>query len=71
MEEPGFLEVSLRSTEESKHDLGKIVSKIALKLNTSGGGHRRASGARIRESQLAEFLQMLDEEPLFALCMTL
>jgi RecJ-like exonuclease len=61
-EEPGYLEISLRSSEESKHDLGKIVSRIALKLNTSGGGHPRASGARIREGQLKEFLQMLDEE---------
>ncbi len=30
-EEPGYLEISLRSSEESKHDLGKIVSRIALK----------------------------------------
>lgn len=61
-EEPGFLEVSLRSTDESPHDLGKIVGRIATKLNTSGGGHPHASGARINNSQLEEFLTMLDHE---------
>src|SRR5579875_1793447 len=61
-EEPGFLEVSLRSVEESPHDLGKIVGRIAAKLNTSGGGHPHASGARIKNSHLEEFLSLLDEE---------
>ncbi len=62
VEEPGFYEISLRSTDESKHDLGKIVGKIAAKLNTSGGGHPNASGARIKENQLDEFLALLDGE---------
>ncbi|SRR5579875_239021 len=61
-EEPGYFEVSLRSTEESKHDLGKIVGGIAARLNTSGGGHPHASGARIKKEQLDEFLNALDSE---------
>ncbi|MDG6996632.1 MAG: NTP transferase domain-containing protein [Nitrososphaerota archaeon] len=61
-EEDGFYEISLRSTEESKHDLGKIIGRIAAKLNASGGGHPHASGARIRQAQLDEFLSSLDEE---------
>lgn len=61
-ESEGFYEISLRSTEESPHNLGKIISKIATRLNASGGGHPHASGARIERSQLEEFLSLLDEE---------
>lgn len=61
-EEPGFYEISLRSTEQSKHDLGKIMGRITTTLGTSGGGHPHASGARIRRDQLDEFLNLLDEE---------
>lgn len=60
--EPEYYEISLRSVEESKHDLGKIISKIASRLNASGGGHPHASGARIRKNQLKEFLSLLDSE---------
>ena len=61
-EEDGFYEISLRSTEDSKQDLGKIIGRIAARLSASGGGHPHASGARIRQSQLEEFLSMLDDE---------
>lgn len=61
-EEPGYYEISLRSVEESKHDLGKIVGRISAKLGTSGGGHPNASGSRIKREQLDEFLRLLDEE---------
>ncbi|HKW05160.1 MAG TPA: DHH family phosphoesterase [Nitrososphaerales archaeon] len=61
-EEPGYFEISLRSSDESKQDLGKIVTLIATRLNTSGGGHPHASGIRIKDEQLDEFLQILDEE---------
>jgi single-stranded-DNA-specific exonuclease len=61
-EEPGFYEISLRSIEQSKHDLGKIMGRISQRLGTSGGGHPHASGARIKQSQLDDFLRMLDEE---------
>jgi archaea-specific RecJ-like exonuclease len=60
-EEPGYYEISLRSVDESKHDLGKIIGKITTELNTSGGGHPHASGARVKRSQLEEFLTMLDD----------
>jgi len=61
-EEPGFYEISLRSIEQSKHDLGKIMGRISAKLNTSGGGHPHASGARIKQEQLNVFLELLDGE---------
>jgi single-stranded-DNA-specific exonuclease len=61
-EEPGFYEISLRSIEESRHDLGKIMGRISVKLNASGGGHPHASGARIKRSQLDEFLSLLNTE---------
>ena len=61
-EEPGYYEISLRSIEESKHDLGKILNRISAKLSASGGGHPHASGARIRQDQLEQFLKLLDEE---------
>ncbi len=61
-EEPGYYEISLRSIEQSKHDLGKIMGRVSAMLKTSGGGHPHASGARIRRDQLDTFLKMLDEE---------
>jgi single-stranded DNA-specific DHH superfamily exonuclease len=61
-EQPGFYELSLRSIDESKHDLGKIVRKITETLDASGGGHPHASGARIRQSDLDSFLSMLDQQ---------
>ncbi len=61
-EELGYYEISLRSVDESKHDLGKIVGKIAVELDASGGGHQHASGARIKREQLNKFLDMLDGE---------
>jgi single-stranded DNA-specific DHH superfamily exonuclease len=61
-EEDGWYEISLRSTDDSKHNLGKIMGKITTELGTSRGGHPHASGARIKITQLERFLTMLDEE---------
>src|SRR5579872_4933511 len=61
-EEPGYYEISTRSIEESKHDLGKIIGRVTTKLGGSGGGHPHASGARIRRDQLDEFLRLLSDE---------
>jgi single-stranded-DNA-specific exonuclease len=61
-EEPGFYEISTRSIEESKHDLGKILGRISVRLSGSGGGHPHASGARIKRDQLEEFLELLNAE---------
>jgi oligoribonuclease NrnB/cAMP/cGMP phosphodiesterase (DHH superfamily) len=55
-------EISLRSTEESVHDLGKIITKISSKIGASGGGHFHAAGSRIEKSKLNEFLNLLDQE---------
>jgi len=61
-EEPGYYEISTRSIEESKHDLGKILGRITTNLGTSGGGHPHAAGARIRRDQFQEFIELLDKE---------
>ena len=61
-EEPGFYELSARGSEESRHDLGKILGQISTRFGTSGGGHPHAAGARIKVNQFEEFLTLLDEE---------
>jgi single-stranded DNA-specific DHH superfamily exonuclease len=59
-EEPKYLEVSVRGSEDCKKDLGKIIGKIANELGSPGGGHPRAAGARIREDQFDAFVQLFD-----------
>jgi single-stranded DNA-specific DHH superfamily exonuclease len=59
---PDHFEISLRSTMDSKYDLGKIAGKISIALDASGGGHSHAAGARIRKDQLEEFIQMINKE---------
>ena len=59
---PDHYEISLRSTEASKSDLGKVVSKISNTLEASGGGHVHAAGSRIKREQFEEFVQLLDKE---------
>lgn len=61
-EQDGHYEISLRSVDESTHDLGKIAGKIASKLNSAGGGHPHASGLSIKKSELDVFLEFLDRE---------
>lgn len=55
-------EISLRSIEESKHNLGKVANRVATQLNASGGGHQHAAGVRIERNQLEDFLSLLDQE---------
>jgi oligoribonuclease NrnB/cAMP/cGMP phosphodiesterase (DHH superfamily) len=55
-------EVSLRATDDFTGDLSRIVGKIAKQLNTSGGGHAKASGIRIKRDQLSRLTAMLQEE---------
>lgn len=57
--QPGWYEVSLRSTSESRIHLGRTIGKIAAKLGGSGGGHRRAAGCRIPESKMDEMISFL------------
>lgn len=56
---PGWYEVSLRGTSECRVHLGRTISKIALKLGGSGGGHRKAAGCRIPTSGADAMLKAL------------
>lgn len=55
------VELSLRSSRNTHVDLGPIAAAIAEKLGGFGGGHPKASGARIPDDQLDRFLQLLDD----------
>jgi len=56
-----MIDISVR-TRSKILDLNKILRKVAVKLKGSGGGHKRAAGARIPEDKFEEFLDMLNEE---------
>ena len=55
----GWYEVSLRSTSEAKLHLGRTISRIALRLGGSGGGHRKAAGCRIPASKSQDMIDAL------------
>jgi single-stranded DNA-specific DHH superfamily exonuclease len=57
--QPGWYEVSLRSTSEAKIHLGRTIGRIAAKLGGSGGGHRKAAGCRIPTSRMNEMISVL------------
>ena len=58
----GVYDISLRGSDiYANLDLGQIVGKIATKLGGFGGGHPKASGARIPMNKFDEFLNLLDE----------
>ena len=57
--ERGWYEVSLRSTSEGKLHLGKSIARISARLGGSGGGHRKAAGARIPVERAEEMLGSL------------
>jgi oligoribonuclease NrnB/cAMP/cGMP phosphodiesterase (DHH superfamily) len=59
---PSHFEISLRSVQDDRHDLGKIVSKISDELKASGGGHSHAAGSRIKRDQFNQFIDLLDLE---------
>ena len=54
-------DLSIRASPKVKINLGKKVSKLAKRFGGIGGGHSKASGARIPASKLVEFLQALDD----------
>lgn len=60
--QPGWFEVSLRGTSESKVHLGRAVSKISAVLGGSGGGHRKAAGCRVPVSAMDELLAKLSKK---------
>lgn len=49
------IDLSVRSVGDL--DLGKITEAIALELGGTGGGHRRAAGARIPRGYFEEFIK--------------
>lgn len=54
-----FSDISLRGRSDLKIDLGKITSILAEKSGGFGGGHSKASGARIPALNLKEFIYAL------------
>ncbi|MDE1852640.1 MAG: hypothetical protein KGI38_02700 [Thaumarchaeota archaeon] len=57
--QPGWYEVSLRSTSEVRVHLGRTIAKIALRLGGSGGGHRKAAGCRVPVAKVDDMLESL------------
>jgi nanoRNase/pAp phosphatase (c-di-AMP/oligoRNAs hydrolase) len=60
-EQPGWYEVSLRSTSECKIHLGRTIDGIARRLGGNGGGHRKAAGCRVPVSKADTMLAELSE----------
>lgn len=58
----GWYEVSLRSTSECKVHLGRTIGAIATSLGGSGGGHRKAAGARVPTDKAQEMLRLLSKK---------
>ncbi len=54
------VEVSLRAAPEYSKDLGLITRRLASRLGGFGGGHPKASGARIPKNGLQLFLSELE-----------
>jgi RecJ-like exonuclease len=54
--------VSLRSSDDFKHNLGKLTASISSTVGGLGGGHSNASGAVIPRLKLNEFLELFDRE---------
>ena len=57
--QPGWYEVSLRSTSDCRLHLGRTIAKLAARLGGSGGGHARAAGCRIPASRMDEMISAL------------
>lgn len=55
-----YIELSLRASREYHKDLGSITQRLASELGGFGGGHPKASGARIPKESLQRFLQGLE-----------
>ena len=60
--QPGWYEVSLRGTSESRIHLGRTIGKISLKLGGSGGGHRNAAGCRVPVAKADEMIAALSKK---------
>ncbi len=62
MKDEDVYEVSLRGSYDAPYDLGKIVSQVTGMIGGSGGGHKKASGARIPAGLLNDFLDLVEFE---------
>ena len=62
MKDEDVYEVSLRGSYDAPYDLGKIVSQVTGMIGGSGGGHKKASGARIPSGLLKDFLDLVEFE---------
>jgi RecJ-like exonuclease len=60
--QPGWYEVSLRSTSECRVHLGRTIDRIARRLGGNGGGHRKAAGCRIPVSKVDAMLSELSKK---------
>ncbi len=60
-EKKNYMVMSLR-TAHPKIDLNSLLRKISVKYNGTGGGHRKAAGARVPKKVFEEFLKELDKE---------
>lgn len=56
-----FAEISLRASSNYRKDLGSVVQHLASRFGGFGGGHAKASGARIPKEYLHLFLQALED----------
>ena len=56
-----YIELSLRASSHYSKDLGSITQRLASEVGGFGGGHSKASGARIPRESLQRFLQALEE----------
>jgi RecJ-like exonuclease len=60
--QPGWYEVSLRSTSECRVHLGRTIDRIAARLGGNGGGHRKAAGCSIPVSKVNIMLSELSKK---------
>jgi nanoRNase/pAp phosphatase (c-di-AMP/oligoRNAs hydrolase) len=61
-EQKQITDLSIRGGAISRINLGKKVSKLAKRFGGTGGGHKKASGARIPTSKLMEFMRALSNK---------
>jgi RecJ-like exonuclease len=54
--------ISIRGSADCRNHLGRIVNEIASGLGGSGGGHDKACGAVVPQSNLQQFITTLNEK---------
>jgi RecJ-like exonuclease len=62
VDEENVCEISLRAIYDFKYDLGKLVTRVTNMIGGSGGGHSKASGARIPKELLKDFIDLIEFE---------